>query len=110
MLATSTASSWTAPCQATRDKLTPYLGKTIELHGVLGVGKISDYVLVDGCEIYILGQGTPDTTQFSEGAKIFVRGILHFSPARSAPHKKGWAEASIFAFYSVSPAQVTVEP
>ena len=85
-------------------------GKSVELRGTIGSGKMADYVLYEGKAIYFLGPNKTDTGSIPIGTRVIARGILqHNITPKLAPGK--WAiQSPPEEYYSIVSAQVSVEP
>ena len=94
----------TTPTSATRittsDQLPARLGGPVELHGVAGVGKNGNYLLVDGEGVDLLIEGRSLFAGDEIGKTIVVRGVLrHTGPTKPSPASDGDPIASAMETY-----------
>lgn len=87
------------------DPLIAKVGQPVTLRGRFGgPGKIADYVVTDGEQVYLTGDELPNLTQANYGDEIVVRGVLQRYDPPETKTPAGYAAP--FGHYFIESAQV----
>jgi len=92
------------------NSLDSMVGHRIELRGIIGSGKIADFVSYQEQQIYFQGPNKTDTGSIPTGTRVIARGILqHYVSPKVTPGISA-VQAPPEDYYSIISAQVKVEP